>query len=245
MPPFACRIRRVSRPHRLRLSATGAPETTRFDGETHFHDLCDPGRCRRGGAGGGAVRPIFGDLPPRPPANVPSGRQPAAARSRRDPAAAPAARAAARPTSSARRCRRRPASRAARPAARGFRPTCAPAEASRPMPRRQSASAADRRRAARASASRSAAASSSSSRRRRRCRRPANEVIIKPPEQKVTNPDRGVLRSRQGDRPHHRIRGGDQRDGALRRARGDAARLLHAPAEPRPSSPTASSRWTS
>ena len=40
-----------------------------------------------------------------------------------------------------------------------------------------------------------------------------------------------VLRARQDHRPHHLVRRGDQRDGAVRRAAGDAARLLHAPAD--------------
>jgi len=41
--------------------------------------------------------------------------------------------------------------------------------------------------------------------------------------------DRGVFRSRQDYRPHHYFRCGDRRDGAVRRAAGNAACLLHAP----------------
>ena len=60
---------------------------------------------------------------------------------------------------------------------------------------------------------------------------PGDEVVIAPPPQTHRQSDRGVLRSRQDHRPHHLVRRRDQRDGAVRRAAGDAARLLHAPAD--------------
>ena len=41
----------------------------------------------------------------------------------------------------------------------------------------------------------------------------------------------GLLRPRQDHRPHHRLRCRDRRDGAVRRAAGDAAGVLHAPAD--------------
>ena len=43
--------------------------------------------------------------------------------------------------------------------------------------------------------------------------------------------DGDVLRARQDHRAHHHVRRGDQRDRAVRRAAGDAAGLLHAPAD--------------
>ena len=57
-------------------------------------------------------------------------------------------------------------------------------------------------------------------------------------------PGRGLFRPRQDHRPHHLVRRLYRRDGAVRRAPGDAARLLLAGPRPRRRSPTPSSRST-
>ena len=61
---------------------------------------------------------------------------------------------------------------------------------------------------------------------------------------KVTNPRRRLRRPRQDHRPHHHFRRLYRRDRPVRRAAGDAARLLHRARRPRRRRPTPSSRST-
>ena len=56
--------------------------------------------------------------------------------------------------------------------------------------------------------------------------------------------DRGLRRARQDQRPHHQVRRRHRRDGAVRRAAGDAARVLFAAADRDAATPTPSSRST-
>ncbi len=49
-----------------------------------------------------------------------------------------------------------------------------------------------------------------------------------PPRERIANPDRRVHRRRQDHRPHHHLRRLYQRNRAVRRAAGHAARLLFA-----------------
>ena len=66
-----------------------------------------------------------------------------------------------------------------------------------------------------------------------------------PSRRRRRSPTRGgVLRARQDHRPHHHLRCRDRRDGAVRRAAGDAARLLHPPADRDRRTPMRSSRST-
>ena len=55
--------------------------------------------------------------------------------------------------------------------------------------------------------------------------------ITETPTQKIPNAPSGVFRPRQDHRPHHFVRRGDRRNGAIRRAAGHRAGVLHAAAD--------------
>ena len=60
---------------------------------------------------------------------------------------------------------------------------------------------------------------------------PSDEVVVEPPPQRINNPTAVFSGSRQDHRTHHFVRCRDQRNRAVRRAPGDAARLLLAAAD--------------
>ena len=56
-------------------------------------------------------------------------------------------------------------------------------------------------------------------------------VVTETPTQKIDERPGGIFRPRQDHRPHHFVRRGDRRNGAIRRAAGHGAGLLHAAAD--------------
>ena len=183
---------------------------------------------------------IFNQPPPRPPADVPSAPPPPSDRRApppffpsREPAVRsdeppqqplpapmslpPQNRPGAGRHPARRNCRRRPAPSGRRGRRRSSRPfRCRPCPACRP-----------------ASVSRPARRSKAISRRRTRRRAPRATERSRGRAAAAAHrqSDRGVLRPRQDHRPHHLVRRRDRRDRAVRRAAGDAARLLFAAAD--------------
>ena len=172
------------------------------------------GRARRSACS--ATRPrrrlgaIFGNSPPRPPADVPNAAFPPQPPPVQYPGPAPLPPPSPAPPSSiqASHYRRRQALAA---------PAAAQPSAIGRTRRPRSAAAPERRRRPLQPANPPPPQPADTS------PQPDDTVVTETPAQKIENGARGVFRPRQDHRPHHLVRCGDRRNGAVRRAAGDRA----------------------